>query len=86
MTVSAAYVNPYRYSREVGKPARQPGWCWTVLDIPGDTATKTAIEDAYRRKAKKAHPDKGGSDWAMAELNEAKSDALRTIRLRGQPA
>jgi hypothetical protein len=37
------------------------------------------VDEAYRAFAKKRHPDAGGSDAAMAELNEAKADALREI-------
>jgi len=34
-------------------------------------ATKRDIKNAYRRKARKLHPDKGGSDEAMKQLNAA---------------
>jgi hypothetical protein len=37
------------------------------------------IEAAYRRLAKERHPDKGGSTGAMAELNVARTDALKEI-------
>lgn len=56
-----------------GKKAPRP---WTdVLGVPV-RATKDQIEQAYKVKAKKAHPDAGGSDEAMAELNQAKQEAL----------
>lgn len=45
----------------------------------GATADKPSIEAFYREKAKKAHPDAGGSTAAMAELNQAKSEALKEI-------
>jgi curved DNA-binding protein CbpA len=35
------------------------------------------IEQRYRDLAKKLHPDAGGSAEAMAELNEARKEALR---------
>lgn len=38
------------------------------------------IERAYREKAKRAHPDHGGSDAAMAELNEARAAGLKELR------
>jgi hypothetical protein len=34
-------------------------------------ASKRDIKNAYRRKARKLHPDKGGSDEAMKHLNAA---------------
>jgi hypothetical protein len=34
-------------------------------------ATKRDIKNAYRRKARKLHPDKGGSDEDMKHLNAA---------------
>lgn len=40
---------------------------------------KSRIEQAWRDLAKKAHPDMGGSAERMAELNQAKEDALREI-------
>jgi len=56
-----------------GKTARRP---WTdVLGLPAN-ATEDHIEQAYRAKAKTAHPDNGGSSEAMHELNEAKREAL----------
>lgn len=39
-------------------------------------ATKSEIEIAFREKAKKAHPDAGGSTEAMQELTQAKQEAL----------
>ncbi len=41
--------------------------------------TAAIIEDQFRRLAKKCHPDAGGSNEQMAELNEARSTALREI-------
>lgn len=43
---------------------------YQTLDVPRD-ATSEDIKRAYRRKASKAHPDKGGSDEQMAALNRA---------------
>jgi hypothetical protein len=37
------------------------------------------IERAYRRLAMERHPDKGGSDAAMAELNAARDEALQEL-------
>lgn len=53
-----------------------PRSCWDILGLrPG--APNDEIEKAYRSKARSAHPDTGGSDAAMAELNRAREDALR---------
>lgn len=53
-----------------------PRSCWDVLGIaPGSSAG--AIQAAFIAKAKTAHPDAGGSDAAMAELNRARADALK---------
>ncbi len=56
-----------------GTKARRP---WTEVLKLNHTASKTHIEEAYRLASKTAHPDAGGSDEAMHELNEAKREAL----------
>lgn len=43
---------------------------------PYSNATEDEIEAAYRQRAKIVHPDVGGSDAAMAELNAARQEAL----------
>jgi len=53
---------------------------WTeVLHVPAN-ATPEQIERAFRHEAKTAHPDSGGSDAAMAELNRARDEALKERR------
>lgn len=42
-----------------------------VLGLRHD-ATKADINTAYKRLMAQCHPDKGGSDWMAAQLNEAK--------------
>lgn len=42
--------------------------------------TRDDVEKAYRRLAAVRHPDKGGSDAAMAELNRARDEALEAIK------
>jgi DnaJ domain len=45
-------------------------WCWHFLGLqPG--ASGAEIERAYRRMAKRLHPDCGGSDDDMRRLNDA---------------
>ncbi len=51
-----------------------------ILEIAGEArVTVESIESAYRRLAKLKHPDTGGSDAAMAELNAARAEALKEI-------
>ncbi len=51
-----------------------------VLGIsPNLTPSAGTIEDHFRRLAKKLHPDAGGSNEQMAELNEARAAALKEI-------
>lgn len=51
---------------------------WDVLGI-APRSNADAINAAYRAKALAAHPDKGGSTAAMAELNAARDAALKEI-------
>lgn len=48
------------------------------LDVLGvkEGATAAEIESAFREKAKKAHPDAGGSNEQMAKLNAARVELL----------
>lgn len=47
---------------------------WDVLQVRPD-ATREVIEANFRRLARDRHPDQGGSDDAMSELNEARAAA-----------
>lgn len=49
-----------------------------VLEIKGP-ATKETVLAAYRRLAGERHPDQGGSNDMMAELNAARDAALREV-------
>lgn len=53
-------------------------------DVLGFSASETVSEDdvdrAFRARAKVCHPDLGGSDSAMAELNAARTAALLEVR------
>lgn len=49
-----------------------------ILGIQGHP-TPAEIEQSFRALASEAHPDKGGSDQQMSELNEAKAVALGFI-------
>lgn len=56
-------------------PPRSP---WEVLGL-APRSSRDAVSEAYRAKARTAHPDAGGSEAAMAELNAARDAALREI-------
>lgn len=49
---------------------------WDVLGVKPD-ASDDEIKRAYRAKAKRAHPDLGGSTKDMEELNAARAAAAR---------
>lgn len=55
--------------RGSGKP-----W-WEVLEVPPD-AEEGVITAAYRQLAKVRHPQRGGSDVAWHELNDARQQGL----------
>lgn len=46
---------------------------------PGEKVAPGAIKLAHRRLAIERHPDHGGSDSAMAELNKARDQALAEV-------
>lgn len=56
-----------------------PPSCWEVLGMSRSSATRRDVEISYRSLARSAHPDSGGSDAAMAELNAAREEALRQL-------
>ncbi len=49
-----------------------------ALEVLGleDRATNTEINEAFRRLMSQVHPDKGGSDWMAAKLNDARKTLL----------
>lgn len=66
-------------------PERTGPSCWDILGHPKETFLaytnpEEAILQAWRAKAQKSHPDRGGSHEAMIELNQAKDIALATVR------
>lgn len=55
-----------------------PEW-WEVLKLDRATATREQVLARHRELAKTRHPDAGGSDHQMAELNRARDQALQHI-------
>lgn len=52
---------------------------WEILGVPRD-APLDALREAYRRAASVAHPDRGGSNELMAEVNRAWTEAREKVR------
>lgn len=50
-----------------------------ILGVP-EFATVSQITEAYREKAKRVHPDAGGTEKMMQELNEARDLGLKHAR------
>lgn len=59
----------------IAGPASARAW-WDVLGI-SQWANREQINAAWRDKARQAHPDAGGSDAAMSEINAARDQGLR---------
>lgn len=55
-----------------------PEQWWQVLGV-SQSASQAEIDASFMALAKSAHPDKGGSDAAMARLNLARENGLSTI-------
>lgn len=50
-----------------------------VLEVKGKPVNAEIIEKQYRLLARQRHPDAGGSNEAMTELNLAKESALKWV-------
>lgn len=61
----------------ITEPPPKP-WHEVFGVVPG-VVDASDIEALYRTKARKAHPDAGGSEAAMAELNRARDAALKEL-------
>lgn len=59
-------------------PAQASGWR-AVLGVTAHECDINVIKKAYRTRALKAHPDRGGSDAAMATLNNAIAQARKEL-------
>jgi hypothetical protein len=60
-----------------------PKSCWDIL---GATKGVSRDEINHALRARAAHPDNGGSNNAMAELNKARDEALRVTGGTGERA
>jgi hypothetical protein len=58
-------------------PDASTDW-WLVLGVTA-SATRDQIDEAYRRLAREAHPDAGGSHDAMSRLNAARDAAKKAV-------
>lgn len=61
------------------KKKTEADYPWTVLGIPPGSSEEV-INKAFRRKAAKCHPDKGGKTEDFNKLNDAKDVAIKIIR------
>jgi len=62
-----------------------PRTCWDILDLdPNKDWDLEAVQRAFRAKARSMHPDTGGSDALMAELNAARDAAVKLIAELGR--
>lgn len=60
-------------------PPDQKSWR-ELLGLNVGFVSPSEIDEAYRRRAATAHPDKGGSSAAMAELNRARAEAKAAVQ------
>jgi len=60
-------------------PPPNAPYSWRMILDCGREATLADAERMYRDKARKAHPDNGGSHELMARLNQAISEARREL-------
>lgn len=65
-------------------PERTTGFTWwRVLGFEqGETVTGNEVREAYKRLARERHPDRGGSQEAFVELQEAMRQGLAVVEGR----
>jgi hypothetical protein len=78
--MATAVRTPRLTQRPAGRaPATEPlsaGQARSILGV-GPDATRTEIEEAYRRLMRRAHPDQGGTTGLAAQLNAARERLLK---------
>lgn len=60
-------------------PSGKRNWRDVLGIITSGPVVKENVEAAFKRLASERHPDKGGSTSMMAELNQARADALKEL-------
>lgn len=60
-------------------PEPKQGLWWQVLGLQTNAVSEVEINAAWRRLAFENHPDRGGSNEAMAQINKARDDGLRMV-------
>lgn len=53
---------------------QKPAW-WKVFGVDPKATTVADVDAIYKARARTAHPDVGGSEEAIKELNQARDDA-----------
>ena len=71
----ASSSNQQRNSQAPSQTAMNHKQACDVLGIPTD-ASKEEIIKAHKRMMQKVHPDRGGSDYLAAQINQAKDTLL----------
>lgn len=60
-----------RQHKGASSPTMDRAEALLILDLPGD-AGRDAVQEAYLRLISRLHPDRGGSTYLAARLNEAR--------------
>jgi DnaJ-class molecular chaperone len=58
-------------------PPSEPDAWWAVLNV-ARSASAAEIEAAFKREAKRHHPDHGGDPAMMQKINRARQEGLAT--------
>ncbi len=62
-------------------PAPSKGRHWRdVMHFSSPPLSKAEVDERYRELAREAHPDRGGSNEEMSELNQARAEALKEVQ------
>lgn len=60
-----------------------PPSCWEILELDPTTATSAAVDQAFRAKSRRVHPDTPtGDEEAFKRLTQARADGLRRLAER----
>lgn len=79
-TMQARRASEQKSRRDVPRQVARPVSMWrTVLGVSASERDASTIKKAYRSRAAKAHPDRGGSDADMARLNVALAEAREEL-------